>query len=194
MYKKLHILQLCCRILGCNIVTASSSSCSLHLLQFSTISTVCRLLSAICRLTSTAYPPLSIVHRLPSTVFRLLSTNRNRKLSICKLWLQHFHKNLFNNFNEDKPMASPGHKKGRTDRKLNFINVTRYRFPKKWMIWRHIIPITHQLMIFRFEVNPESMKTIISDYFLGCQGHKQTKHATLIYDHMKRLNFYSCYR
>ena len=180
MYKKLHILQLSCRILGCDIVTASSSSCSLNLLQFSTISTVCRLLS-------TVYPPLSIVHRLQSTVFRLLSTNRNRKLSVCKLWLQHFHKNLFNNFDEDKSMASPGYKKVRT-------NVTRYRFPKKWVIGRHIIPITHQLMILSFEVNPESMKTIISDYFLGCQGHKQTKHATLIYEHMKRLNFYSCYR
>ena len=87
VYKKLHILQLCCRILGCNIVTANSSSCSLHLLQFSTISTVCRLPSAICHLPSTVYPPLSIVHRLPSTIFRLLSTNRNRKLSVCKLWL-----------------------------------------------------------------------------------------------------------
>ena len=77
VYKKLHILQLCCRILGCNIVTASRSSCSLHLLQFSTISTVCRLLSAICRLPSTLHCLSSTVYRLPSSACCLPITTEN---------------------------------------------------------------------------------------------------------------------
>ena len=73
-YKKLHILQLSCRNLGCNIVTASSSSCSLTLLQFSTISTVCRLPSAVCCLPFAVCRPPSTLHCLSSTVYRLPSS------------------------------------------------------------------------------------------------------------------------